>query len=54
MTTPLFLLRCCQVGLSLNDLDKLTIGTIFDMVTEQENDNFDYPELAMQEDFDSF
>jgi hypothetical protein len=54
MTTPLFLLRCCQVGLSLNDLDKLTIGTIFDMVTEQANDNFDYPELAMQEDFDSF
>lgn len=54
MTTPLFLLRCCQMGLSLSDLDKLTVGTVFDMVTEQANDDYDYPELATQEDFDSF
>ncbi len=26
MTTPLFLLRCVQLGLSLRDLDLVTIG----------------------------
>lgn len=27
MTTPLFLLRCVQIGLSISELDLLTIGT---------------------------
>ena len=26
MTTPLFLLRCVQIGLSISELDLLTIG----------------------------
>ena len=26
MTTPLFLLRCVQLGISIRDLDLLTIG----------------------------
>ena len=26
MTTPLFLLRCVQLGISIADLDLLTIG----------------------------
>ena len=42
MTTPLFLLRCKQLGLSLSELDLLTIGIINDMFTEQENDDADY------------
>lgn len=28
MTTPLFLLRCVQLGLSMADLDMLSIGLI--------------------------
>ena len=28
MTTPLFLLRCCEVGISIRDLDLLTIGLV--------------------------
>ena len=41
MTTPLFLLRCKQLGLTLTELDLLTIGLINDMFTERENDDFD-------------
>ena len=26
MTTPLYLLRCCDIGVQLADLDLLTIG----------------------------
>ena len=41
MTTPLFLLRCKQLGLSMTELDLLTIGLINDMFTERENDDYD-------------
>lgn len=54
MTTPLFLLRCVQLGLSIRDLDLLTIGTVNDMYTEMGNDIFDYSEVATQKDFDQF
>ena len=54
MTTPLFLLRCVQIGLSLSELDLLTIGVVNDMFTERENDNHKYSSLATQEDFDLF
>lgn len=54
MTTPLFLLRCVQLGLSISDLDLLTIGLVNDMFTEKENDSFKYNSLATQEDFDQF
>ncbi len=54
MTTPLFLLRCVQLGLSMGDLEFLTIGLVNDMFTERENDDFKYDSLATQEDFDAF
>lgn len=55
MTTPLFLLRCVQIGLSLSELDLLTIGVVNDMFTEKENDDYTgWHELASQADFDSF
>ena len=55
MTTPLFLLRCKQLGLTLTELDMLTIGIINDMFTERENDDFDgWTEIAGQVDFDAF
>ena len=34
MTTPLFLLRCVQIGLSISELDLLTIGTVNDMYAD--------------------
>ncbi len=55
MTTPLFLLRCKQLGLTMTELDMLTIGLINDMFTECENDDFDgWHKVAGQADFDSF
>ena len=55
MTTPLFLLRCKQLGLSMTELDLLTIGLINDMFTEREDDDYEgWSEMASQTDMDSF
>ena len=54
MTTPLFLLRCLQIGLSLGDLDLVTEGMVIDMANERANDEAEWEEEAMQEDFDKF
>lgn len=54
MTTALFLLRCLQVGISLRDLDLITIGTVNDMYVESSNDSCEYATMATQEDFDAF
>jgi len=54
MTTALFLLRCTEVGLSMNDLDELSVGMVNDMFVEKSNDNYDWKELASQDDFDRF
>lgn len=54
MSTPLFLLRCLEIGLSLYDLDLLTIGMVNDMFIEKANDSYKYKEIASQEDFDNF
>ena len=55
MTTPLFHLRCKQLGLTLNELDMLTIGLINDMFTERENDDYEgWTEQASQTDMDMF
>lgn len=54
MTTPLFLLRCVEVGISISDLDLLTIGMVHDMWTEKGNDSYEYPVIASQDDMDKF
>lgn len=54
MTTPLFLLRCLEIGLSMKDLDELSIGLVLDIWTEKGNDSYDYKRVATQEDFDRF
>ncbi len=54
MTTPLFLLRCIQLGICLCDLDLLTIGMVNDMYAENSNDDCKYSDIASQEDFDRF
>lgn len=42
------------MGLTLADLEVLSMGTVFDMITEHDNDSYDYKQLASQEDFDKF
>ena len=54
MTTPLFLLRCVRLGLSIRDLDLLTIGMVNDMYVESRNDEHKYAVVATQEDMDRF
>ena len=57
MTTPLFLLRCVQLGISIRDLYLLTIGMVNDMYVESGNDqdaDKHYSVLATQADFDRF
>ncbi len=54
MTTPLFLLRCVQLGLSMADLELLSIGLINDMYAESVNDGYKYATIATQEDMDRF
>ncbi len=56
MTTPLFLLRCVQIGLGIRDLELLTIGMVNDMYAESRNDECQdsWRQLASQEDMDRF
>lgn len=44
------MLRCAQLGLSDDALSDMTIGMVYDMLTEQANDNEEYPYLGTQED----
>lgn len=52
MTTALFLLRAAQAGISISDLDLLSIGMVSDMFTESANDSAEYAYLPTQEDID--
>ncbi len=57
MTTPLFLLRCVQLGLSIRDLELLTIGMVSEMFAESSNDRYAgelYRKVASQKEFDRF
>lgn len=50
----MYVLRCIQLGLRLSELDDLDYGFVVDMITERDNDNYKYKEIASQEDFDKF
>lgn len=54
MTTALFLLRAAQLGISVADMDLLTVGMVQDMYIESANDEAEWPLVATQEDFDRF
>lgn len=54
MTTPLFMLRAAQLGIAIKDLDLLSIGLVLDMCTEKANDDYKWPHMAQQSDFDRF
>ena len=43
-----------EVGISVPDLDLLTIGLVMDIWTEKGNDGTKYAVLAGQEQFDRF
>lgn len=41
MMTALFMLRCVQLGLSIADLDLMTIGLVNDMFHESSRDSIE-------------
>ncbi len=45
-TTALFLPRSVEIGISVGDLDLLTIGMVLDMWTEKANDDVKYQRVA--------
>ena len=53
-STPMLVLRALQIGLHLSDLEQITLGDLVDILIERENDEFEYPIKASQEDFRSF
>lgn len=52
MNSSLFILRAIELGLSITDLDFLSLGEITDLFIEKINDSFDYPYKATQADID--
>lgn len=48
------MLRCAHFGLSDEALSTMTMGMVFDMLTEEGNDREEYPVEATQEDIRSF
>ena len=50
----IFMLRCAKLGLSDDALGGMTMGMIYDLLTEEANDQEKYPYKATQEDIDRF
>lgn len=48
------MLRALKLGISIRDMELVTIGMINEMYAEEANDSLDWPELATQEDIDRF
>jgi len=48
------MLRVAQMGISFRDLALVSVGMVFDMMTESANDDYKYPYRATQADFDKF
>lgn len=50
----IFMLRCAQLRLSDEALSNMTMGMVFDLLTEEANDQEKYPYKATQEDINRF
>ena len=53
-TGALFMLRCAELNLSDRALGGMTMGMVYDLLTEELNDSVKYPYKATQEDIDAF
>lgn len=49
-----FILRCCELGLSDNQLAEMTMGMVYDLGIEKANDQEEYPVKATQDDIYEF
>lgn len=48
------MLRCAELGLSVEDLEQMEFGLVSDMLVEKTNDDYKYPFKATQDDFNRF
>ena len=48
------MLRCAHLGLSDEALSNMSMGMVFDLLTEEANDQDKYPYKATQEDINRF
>lgn len=48
------MLRCFQVGISIADLEQMSVGMVIDIFTENGNDSCEYKEVANQDDFNKW
>ena len=48
------MLRVAEMGISFRDLALISVGMVFDMMTESGNDHYEYSYKATQEDMDRF
>ena len=53
-TGALFMLRCAELNLSDRALGGMTMGMVYDLLTEKMNDNETYPYKATQEDIERY
>ena len=54
MNASLYLLRALEAGLSVADLDEISMGMVYDIMTESSYDENGYVRWATQRDFDRF
>ena len=47
------MLRCVQCGISISDLELITVGMAMDMFIEKKNDEYEYPLIATDADIDN-
>lgn len=48
------MLRCKELGLTIEELEQMEYGLVEDMMIEKGNDKHDYPYKATQKDYDRF
>ena len=53
-SSALIFLRCLEIGLSMEDLDHLTLGMVYDILIEKSNDKYEWDDLATAEDIANF
>lgn len=49
--TALYLKNALGLGLRVDDLKYISVGMVYDLVTEKLNDEYEYNYLATQDDF---
>lgn len=50
----IFMLRCAELNLSDSALCNMSIGMVYDLLTEKMNDKEEYPYKATQDDIEAF